>query len=115
MDTISLLSLVYLIVLIHHNIPQVLKVLKPIWSQWEKLGLALHISSGKLETIRQRQATSDVDKLLAVVKVFGARTGCEGRTWRRIYEAVTECERIDIANEIEKDHSNLDEPRKLLY
>ena len=97
--------------LTQHDIPRVLKVLQPILSQWKLLGSALGIPSGKLDCIKQHQSTSDVDKLFEVVKVFGARTGCEGRTWRRIHTAVTELERIDIANEIEKDHSNLDEPR----
>ena len=97
------------------HIPYLLKSLKPVWAQWEQLGQALGITQNKLQNIKsthQLSLPSPQDSLLRVIEVFGATTAFEERTWRKIHEAVTTLDKVNIAIKIKEDHSNLDEPCK---
>ena len=94
--------------MLQQHIPHLLKSLEPVWAQWGLLGVALGIT----HSMSGHQATSCQHKLLSVIKVFGATTTHEECTWRKIHEAVTMLDKVNIANKIEEDHSNLDEPCK---
>ena len=97
------------------RISYLLKSLKPVWGQWEQLGQSLGVTQHKLQNIKsshQLSLPSPLDSLLRVIEAFGATTIFEEHTWRKIHEAVATLDKFSIANKIEEDHSNLDEPCK---
>ena len=61
-----------------------------------------------------RQEALDQYRLLRVIEVFGETTPFEERTWKKMHEVVKNAGRIDIANNIEETHKDLNELCKLL-
>lgn len=93
--------------------PFLLKSLEPIWYKWESLGQALYIPQKKLDNITSNQPSCQ-DNLSNVIKVLGGTIPFKEHTWRKIYEAVRLLDKVNVAEDIEKKHKNLDEPCKLL-
>ena len=88
--------------------PYLLKSLKPVWGQWELLGTALKIPLTNIQVASCRPE-DNLLQLLNIIKKFGATTPFEEHTWKKIYEAATDLDRMDIANRIKEDHNNLTE------
>ena len=101
-----------------------------LWALWREphgiewdLGTALRIGTAlgvprayermKFEHVG-RQEPLDQYRLLRVIEVFGETTPFEECTWKKIHEVVEKVGRIDIANNIEETHKDLNELCKLL-
>ena len=83
-------------------------------------GVDVHKISEALRVPQEKFAHDDYQKaldqyrLLRVIEVFGETTPFEEHTWRKIHEAVKNVGRINIANNIEETHKDLNELCKLL-
>ena len=102
------------------HMPLLMKILEPVWAEWELFGAALNIPFTKLQNIKSNNQVTlcHGDKLLKlqhVIYEFGKMTGSEKYTWKKIHKAVTDLGRKDIANKIKEDHKSLDEPCKLAH
>ena len=98
-----------IIIVLPQHIPYLLECLEPIWPEWELLGVALGVTHNMLQTIKSSHQPPSQDKLLrSVIEAFGETTTLH--TWRKIHDTVIMLNRYDIADEIKKNHSNLDEP-----
>ena len=94
------------------HIPVLLRALWPLVDV-HKISEALRVPQEKFEHDDHQKAL-DQYRLLRVMKVFGETTPFEERTWKRIHKAVKSVGGIDIANNIEETHKNLNKLCKLL-
>ena len=96
------------------HIPALIRALGPV-SHWDvcKISEALRVPQKKFGHDNHQKAL-DQYRLLRVIEVFGETTPFEERTWKKIHEAVKSVGRINIANNIEETHNNLNELCKLL-
>ena len=95
-----------------------------LWALWREphgieewdLGTALRIGTalGVPWAHVGPQKALDQYRLLRVIEVFGETTPFEERTWKRIHKAVKSVGGIDITNNIEETHKDLNELCKLL-
>ena len=95
------------------HIPDLLRKLWP----WEDDALIL----GEVLRVPQKkfahddcQKTLNQYRLLRVIEVFGETTPFKEHTWKKIHEIVKNAGRINIANNIEETHKDLNELCKLL-
>ena len=96
------------------HIPGLLRALQPV-KHWDvhKISEALRVPQEKFEHDHYQKALNQY-RLLRVIEVFGETTSFEQRTWKKIHKVVKNVGRIDIANNIEETHKDLNELCKLL-
>lgn len=98
------------------HIPYLLKMLDPIHAEWYLFGTALDVDNAKLGKLKDNpEAPGCKTLLLRVIIEFGKSTAPEQRTWRKIYDAVCDLDRFDIAETLEEGHPDLDGLCKYYY
>ena len=96
------------------HIPALIWALQPVkHKNVHKVSEALRVPQEKFEHDDYQKALNQY-RLLRVIEVFGETTSFEQRTWKKIHKVVKNVGRIDIANNIEETHKDLNELCKLL-
>ena len=97
------------------HIPVLIRALEPVRHGVDvnKISEALRVPQEKFEHDDHQKAL-DQYRLLRVIEVFGETTPFEERTWKKMHEVVKNAGRIDIANNIEETHKDLNDLSKLL-